>query len=88
MGWPTLYLNHLGITKKWSPRGSSRKFVYPRALSIQFKIVDYMGDGTCCWAGNGLYNLYEGEDIEDEDFLIFHGNGDFGQQKVHTFTAG
>lgn len=45
-------------------------------LEYQFKIVDFMGDGNCCWAGNGFYDLYEGEDIEDEDFLIFHGNGD------------
>lgn len=48
----------------------------PEGLEYQFKIVDFMGDGTCCWAGHGWYDLYEGEDIEDEDFLIFHGNGD------------
>lgn len=48
----------------------------PEGLEYQFKIVDFMGDGTCCWAGHGWYDLYKGEDIEDEDFLIFHGNGD------------
>jgi hypothetical protein len=45
-------------------------------LEYQFKIVDFMGDGTCCWAGNGWYDLYQGEDTEDADSLIFHGNGD------------
>ncbi|KAL3817586.1 hypothetical protein ACHAXA_006475 [Cyclostephanos tholiformis] len=48
----------------------------PEGLEYQFKIVDFMGDGTCCWAGNGWYDLYQGGDSEDEDLLIFHGNGD------------
>ncbi len=48
----------------------------PEGLEYQFKIVDFMGDGTCCWAGNGWYNLYQGIDTEDADSLVFHGNGD------------
>jgi len=54
----------------------------------QFRIVDFMGDGICCWAGNGWYSLYEGEDIKDNSTQVFYGNGDFGREKVHTFIAG
>eukprot|EP00580_Thalassiosira_gravida_P020716 CAMPEP_0201681074 /NCGR_PEP_ID=MMETSP0494-20130426/50919_1 /ASSEMBLY_ACC=CAM_ASM_000839 /TAXON_ID=420259 /ORGANISM="Thalassiosira gravida, Strain GMp14c1" /LENGTH=1514 /DNA_ID=CAMNT_0048164805 /DNA_START=372 /DNA_END=4916 /DNA_ORIENTATION=- len=54
----------------------------------QFKIVDFMGDGTCCWAGNGWYSLYEGRDIEDESSQLFYGQGDFGRDRVHIFQAG
>ena len=60
----------------------------PDGLEYQFKIVDFMGDGFCCWAGKGWYELYEGLDIGDEASLIFHGNGDFGMERVHTFTVG
>eukprot|EP00585_Thalassiosira_rotula_P012385 CAMPEP_0196132222 /NCGR_PEP_ID=MMETSP0910-20130528/1936_1 /TAXON_ID=49265 /ORGANISM="Thalassiosira rotula, Strain GSO102" /LENGTH=1503 /DNA_ID=CAMNT_0041391811 /DNA_START=348 /DNA_END=4859 /DNA_ORIENTATION=- len=54
----------------------------------QFKIVDFMGDGTCCWAGNGWYSLYEGRNIEDESSQLFYGQGDFGRERVHIFQAG
>jgi hypothetical protein len=60
----------------------------PDGLEYQFKIVDFMGDGFCCWAGKGWYELYEGLEIGDEANLIFHGNGDFGMERVHTFTVG
>ena len=60
----------------------------PDGLEYQFKIVDFMGDGFCCWAGKGWYELYEGLDIGDEASLIFHGNGDFGMERVHSFTVG
>ena len=34
------------------------------------------GDGTCCWAGNGWYSLYEGKDIEDNSTQVFYANGE------------
>lgn len=60
----------------------------PKGLEYQFRIVDFMGDGTCCWAGSGWYSLYEGEDIDDASTQVFYGNGDFGREKVRTFVAG
>jgi len=60
----------------------------PEGLEYQFKIIDFMGDGTCCWAGNGWYSLYEGGDIEDTSTQVFYGNGDFGRERIHTFVAG
>ena len=34
------------------------------------------GDGTCCWAGNGWYSLYEGKDIEDISTQVFYDDGE------------
>lgn len=60
----------------------------PKGLDYQFKILDFMGDGICCWAGNGWYSLYEGGDINDNSTQLFYGNGDFGRIRVHKFVAG
>jgi hypothetical protein len=65
-----------GYYKEMKSQRVIEKVRLPEGLEYQLKIVDFMGDGNCCWAGNGFYDLYEGEDIEDGDFLIFHGNGD------------
>ncbi|KAL7539416.1 hypothetical protein ACHAXR_010447, partial [Thalassiosira sp. AJA248-18] len=60
----------------------------PKGLEYQFTITDFMGDGTCCWAGQGWYSLYEGNDIEDNSTQVFYGIGDFGRERVHMFVAG
>ena len=44
-------------------------------LEYEFTIVDFMGDGICCWAGNGWYSLYEEGDVE-----IVNATGDVSEE--------
>lgn len=62
--------------------------ILPEGLNYKFKIIDLFGDGSCCWAGNGWYALYEGTDTNDIRSQIFFGNGEYGLEREHFFTVG
>lgn len=78
----------VGYYKEMKSQKIIESFRLPRGLEYQFRILDFLGDGTCCWAGSGWYSLYEGNDIEDNSTQVFYGNGDFGRERVHFFVAG
>lgn len=60
----------------------------PEGHSYRFRIIDLMGDGTCCWAGAGWYAMYDGRNINDNSTQIFYGDGEFGLEREHNFTVG
>ena len=62
--------------------------ILPEGLNYKFKIIDLFGDGSCCWAGNGWYAMYEGTITNDISYQIFFGNGEYGLEREHFFTVG